>query len=70
MSKFFEGRHICKTPWGIGIYEYWDEDGVVDLCYGIGYPTDNPFSFIPDYESCTEKEIETWKKACEEFRNT
>ena len=34
-----------------------------------GFPSvKNPFNFSPDYECCSEKEIEQWKMAKEQWR--
>lgn len=33
--------------------------------YGFAAAVEDPRDFTPDYESCSEEEIENWKKACE-----
>lgn len=32
--------------------------------YGFATAVDDPRDFKPDYDSCTEQEIENWKNAC------
>lgn len=55
--------HICGHSWGIGIYNYKDENGETQRGYGLFRP-ENPNDFTPDYECCTEEEIQAWKADC------
>lgn len=54
---------LCGSPWGIGSYTCTE----YGLVYGYSPRNINPHDFIPDYECCTEKEIEAWTKAKEEW---
>lgn len=53
--------------WGIGIYVYTDDSGVKQSGYGYPWKGMNPNDYTPDPECCSEKEIEAWKKAKEEY---
>lgn len=56
---------MCGHSWGIGAYRYFDvETNKWVEGYGIGVRPDNPHDFTPDYEFCTEAEIDAWRAAC------
>ena len=50
---------MCGSPWGIGLYEY--DDG--ETMYGFPPENLNPTKYCPDYECCTDKEIDAWREA-------
>lgn len=61
-------NNCCKSPYGIGTYTYIDSNtGEKETGYGLWNPK-NPNDFYPDYECCTEEEIERWKKDCKEWK--
>jgi len=50
---------MCGSSWGIGCYN--DPDyGVI---YGFPYDGLDPDDFMPDFDSCTKREIANWQKA-------
>lgn len=55
-------RLDVHKPWGMGV----TMDGDGEVCYGFA-ATDNPENFHPDYEVCTEEEIQNHKNALTEW---
>ncbi len=60
---------LDTAPWGLGGYKLTDEEGNEFYGYGF-YRPENPNDFFPDSESCTEKEIEAHRLACENWNKS
>lgn len=52
--------HVCGSRWGIGVYDYVDENGERQEGYGF-FTGANPNHFQPDYQCCSEEEIRNWE---------
>lgn len=55
---------LCGSPWGIGAYTFFLDDGVTEeTIYGFPPRGMNPHKFRPDAECCRPEEIAAWEKA-------